>query len=363
MPENRRRGGKRVRKRRDLLTGLTLFLAVVLLIFLDGLANWERVTDPTDEKGVEEKDLYRPQDWSEEIVMETETAVWYRDRTRERFLSVNREWMENMRRAWVNFSKLVPEEIPRHVVPIPPPVVYEQGFEADLSAYRDLVRGLTEELNGEVVDLYPALAEWSGEYIYYPEQSSLTNRGAYYAAAQLLNVLEGASLPPLEDYDEELYYSEGNELTYLYSLPGSRGYCEQFTVQDDGGITSVKKAVFRKHEVGNGSIIASSVRHWAVVEGDGAEEAGTLLLIGDGSGKAMVPFLANHYRRVYYVPVAADHYFGTEVQPLGEIFEKYDVTRVVYVQWASRIGDQSRSAAISVFMGQEGETTDGEAAG
>ena len=363
MPENRRRGGKRVRKRRGPLAGLTLFLAVPLLICLDGLANWERVTDPVQERGVEEKDLYRPEGWSEEPVMETETAVWYSDRIRERFLSVNPEWMENMRRAWVNFSRLLPEETPRHVVSIPPPVVYEKGFEADLATYRDFVRELTEELEGEVVDLYPALAERSGEYIYYPEQSSLTNRGAYYAANQLLNSLEGTSLPPLEDYDEELYYSEGNELTYLYSLPGSRGYCEQFTVQDGGGVTSVKKMVLRKHEVGNGSVIASSVRHWAVVEGDGTEEAGTLLLIGDGSGKAMAPFLANHYRRVYYVPMAANHYLGTEVQPVEDIFEEYDVKRVIYVQWAPRIGDQSRSAAMSVFMRQGGETTDGESAG
>lgn len=361
MPEHKKRGGQCVPKGWRLLAGLSL--AVALLICLDGLANWERVTDPTEEKCVEEKDLYRPEGWSEEIVIKNQAVIQYADRTRQRFLSTNQEQMEQMRRAWVNFSRLLPEDVPRHVVPIPPPVIFEAGCEADAGVYREFLGELQAELGGEVIDLSDALAERSGEYIYYPEQSSLTNRGAYYAAAQLLNVLEGASLPPLEDYDEEMYYSPENELTYLYSLPGSRGYCEQFTVQDDGGITSVKKSVIRKHHVGHGSVIGSPVRHWAVVEGDGVEEAGTLLLIGDGSGKAMVPFLANHYRRIYYVPMAEDHYFGTEVQPLEEIFKEYDVMRVVYVQWAPRIGDQSRSAAISVFMEQEGGEADGKAVG
>lgn len=363
MPENRRRNGKRVRKRRGLLTALLLSLAMVLLIFLDGLANWERVTDPVQEKGVERKDLYRPDDWSEEIVMESKTAIWYQDRVRYRFLPMGQAQLENLLRSWKRLSGLIPENTERYVVPIPPPVVFEEGCDADAAAYRELLRNLTEELDGEVIDLYPALEERSGEYTYYGEETALTNQGAYYAANQLLTALEGEALPPLENYDEELYHGSDTDPTYLYSLPGSKGYCQQFTVGAGGEISSIKKALLRKHEVGSGSVIASQACHWAVVEGDGEEETGTLLLIGDRSGKVLVPFLANHYRRVYYVNLEEDLWLGTEIHPVEGIFEKYDVKRVIYMQWAPHIGDQSWCAAMSAFMGQEGGTSDGESAG
>lgn len=319
-------------------------LAIAVLFSLDWLANWERLQDPVEVRTVTAQDQYRPGKPSTEIISENEMAVWYADRVRYRYPAADLNRIETMLRAWEQFSTHVPPEVERYLVPIPPPIVFEAGFEGDLAAYRSLVEGLSQ--GAEIVDLYRVLEERKEEYTYYREREGLTNRGAYYAANELLEVLEGASLPPLEDYEEELYYRPDLENTYIYSLPESKGYCEAHIVTD-GTIKSVKRPVIRKSGAGTGSVLPTI--SWAVVEGDGPEERSSLLLIGDSSGKVLVPFLANYYHQVYYISLAWNGQADVRLQPVEEIIAEYDIRKIACVQSGPYMGSGSTAEALTAF--------------
>lgn len=345
---------------RILVLLLALPPAVVLLCCLDWLTNWEKAADPVMSRSVTEREQYRPDAWSDEIIMQDETTIWYEDRVRERFPTEGcEERIEYILRGWRNLSACISEGVDSYVVPIPTAILYEKEGEEDRKRYRDFIDELSTELGqaGQVIDLYEALAEWKEEYIYYSETMAITNLGGYYATNGLLQAMGEGTLPDLEEYEEELYYgvsASEDEITYLYSLPGSRGYCELFTIHENGQIQSAKKPTIRRGGAGTGSVIAGGNHSWAVVEGDGEEEAGTLLLIGDESAKAMVPFLANHFHKVYYVFLNWDPWFGTRHHSIDKIFEEYDVRKVVLAQWASDIGNADKMAAFQGFCKLDG---------
>lgn len=322
-----------------------LLLGIALLFFLDWLANWERLRDPTEEKTLTAREQYRPGERSPEIFSENEMAVWYADRVRYRYPAADLDRVEVMLQAWEDLSAHVPPEVEQYLVPVPPPIVFEEGYEGDLAAYRTLVRELSE--GAEVVDLYRILEERSGEYTYYLGSEELTNRGAYYAANELLEALEGENLPPLEDYTEELYYRSSLENTYLYTLPGSKGYCEAYTVTG-GAVQSVKRSALQKSGASAGSVLA--LVSWAVVEGDGEEDKGALLLIGDNSGKALVPFLANYYHRIYYLSLAWDGQAEARLQPVEDVIEEYGIRRIAYVQAGPYMGSGTTTRAFTAFI-------------
>ncbi len=335
---------------------LALPPALLFLGCLNWLTNWERerMADPVVRRNITEREQYRPDAWSEEIVTQDETTIWYEDRVRERFpTSGNAERTAYMLQGWKNFCACIPEGVDSCLVSIPVPILFEKEGAEDYRFYQDFIEGLSVGAGAEssVVDLYEALAVHKEEYIYYSETKALTNLGGYYAADGLLEAMGEEGLPALSEYEEELYYGTDalSELTYLYSLPGSRGYCELFTVEEDGEIRSRKKPILRKNGAGSGSVIAGTASryNWAVAEGSGGEEKGVLLLIGDSSAKAMVPFLAEHFQQVYYVFLNLDSCFGTEYHPIDRIFEEYDVRSVVYAQWASDIGRAGEMAAFN----------------
>lgn len=345
-------------KNKKLVLLLLLPPALLLLGYLHWLTNWERMADPVMARNITDKEKYRPDAWSGEIVTQDETAIWYEDRVREHFpMEGDQERIEYIMQGWNSFFEYIPEDVDSYIVPIPIPILYEKEGTADYQHYRNFVETLSErtEYKGEVIDLYETLAEHKDEYIYYSKTKALTNRGGYYAADGLLSAMGERGLPELEEYEEELYVmDESSELTYLYFLPGSKGYCEVFNIDDNGQIHSMKKPVLRKRGTGPGSVIVGSYRDWAVIEGDGEKEAGAVLLIGDNSAKVMTPFLANHFRQVYYVFLNWDYHFGTAYHPIDKIFEEYDIRKVVLAQWASDIGGVGEMTAFRELRRQGG---------
>lgn len=324
--------------------------ALLLLGCLYWLTNWERTADPVMARNITDRERYRPDAWSDEIIAQDGTAIWYEDRIREHFpMEGDQERIEYILQGWNSLFAYIPEGVDSYIVPIPIPILYEEEGTEDYQRYRNFIRKLSEraEHKGVVTDLYETLSEHKDEYIYYNETKALTNLGGYYAADGLLAAMGERGLPELAEYEEELYVmDEASELTYLYSLPECKGYCEVFTIDDNGRVRSMKKPVLRNAGAGAGSVIAGSHHNWAVVEGDGGKEEGAVLLIGDNSAKVMAPFLANHFQQVYYVFLEWDYYFGTEYHPIDKIFEEYDVRKVVMAQWASDMGGVGKMRAF-----------------
>lgn len=345
-------------RNRKLILLLVLPPVFLLLGYLHWLTNWEREADPVMARNITERERYRPDTWSDEIITQDETAIWYEDRVREHFPAEgSQERIEYLLKGWNGLFSYIPEGVDSYIVPVPIPILYEKEGTEDYNRYRSFMEALEKAAGnkGEVTDLYETLKEHREEYIYYGETRALTNLGGYYAADGLLAAMGEGRLPGLSEYEEELYVAdESRELTYLYSLRGSKGYCEVFTVDDGGQVHSMKKSVLRKRGAGPGSVIAGSGRNWAVVEGDGEEETGAVLLIGDNSAKVMAPFLSNYFQQVYYVFLEWDDCFGTEYHPIHKIFEEYDIRKVVLAQWASDMGAVGKMRAFGELRKKDG---------
>lgn len=345
-------------KNRKLFLVLLLPPAFLLLGYLHWLTNWERVTDPVMMRNITDEERYRPDGWSDEIITQNETSIWYEDRVREHFpTSGSQERIEYILQGWNSLLAYIPEGVDSYIVPIPIPILYEKEGTADYQRYRNFVKSLSEKTRdkSEVADLYETMSEHKEEYLYYRERGVLTNLGGYYASDGLLEAMGESGLPALAEYDEELHVmEEASELTYLYSLPGSKGYCEVFTVDDSGQVHAMKKPVIRDGGAADGTVIADGYHNWAVIEGDGGIEEGVALLIGDRSARVMAPFLANHFQKVYYVFLDWDYFFGTEYHPIDKIFEEYDIRKVVLAQWASDLGEVGEMTAFSELRKRDG---------
>lgn len=345
-------------KNRKLILLLLLPLAFLLLGYLHWLTNWERVADPVMSRNITDKERYRPDGRSGEIITQDETAIWYEDRVREHFpMDGDQERIAYILRGWNGLLAYIPEGVDSYIVPIPIPILYEREGTEDCRRYKDFIEGLSERTGdrGEVINLYETMSEHKEEYLYYGETGVLTNVGGYYASDGLLKAMGESGLPALAEYEEELYVmEEASELTYLYSLPGSKGYCEVFTVDDSGQVHAMKKPVIRDGGAADGTVIADGYHNWAVIEGDGGIEEGVALLIGDRSAKVMAPFLANHFQKVYYVFLDWDYYFGTKYHPIDKIFEEYDIRKVILAQWASDIGEVGEMTAFSELRKRDG---------
>lgn len=266
----------------------------------------------------------------------------------------DRERSRKMAENWKNFLQVVPGQVKNYILPIPEPIIYEEGFESDYKAYEDFLELLSGQLgeNSEVINISEDLEKYKAEEIYFKCKSSLTCRGGYYAAGSVLKKLDKGSIPDLDMYEEELYHTpDGNsdEADYLYTLPGSKNYCEIFNIQDNGKVISWKSPIIRKGEVEEGTVMGGEFFDWAVVEGDGEPERGVLLLMGDISAKMMVPYLANYYNRIYFVCLEGNGDFGTRYNPVEDIFEEYQISEIVYAQKASDIGVSALSAALGNF--------------
>lgn len=345
-------------RNRKLILLLVLPPVFLLLGYLHWLTNWERKADPVMARNITDREQYRPDAWSDEIITQNETAIWYEDRVREHFPAEgSQERIEYLLKGWNGLFSYIPEGVDSYIVPVPIPILYEKEGTEDYKRYRNFMEALEKAAGnkGEVTDLYETLKEHKEEYIYYGETRALTNLGGYYAADGLLAAMGEGGLPELAEYEEELYVmDDSRELTYLYSLRGSKGYCEVFTINDSGKIRSMKKPVLRKGGTADGAVIADGYHNWAIIEGDGGKEKGTVLLIGDRSAKVMAPFLANHFQQVYYVFLEWDDYFGTRHHPIHTIFEEYDIHKVVLAQWASDIGAVGEMTAFGELRKKDG---------
>lgn len=338
-------------------------LALVSAVLLDRLTNIDRKKDPLDQKVMEEKDIYREQGWSELVISENEDRVIYEDRERERFSAGDvRERASYFTDIWNHMCQYLPNTIEKYVIPVPAPIMYEAGYEEDRDAYQEYLRLLREGLNSDTKlgDISERLAGHIEEGCFYRYSNSLSNRGGYYAAEALLEMTGEEPLPALTEYREELYPAsdEGDvfDYTYLYTLPGSKNYCEVFRKDDEGQIHSRKYPVISRREKQSGSVVTGESYEWIVIEGDEEEES--VLLIADDSGKAMAPYLANRCHKVILVDLEWGRAFGTGEYSVENFLRQYHITKVVCAQNASKMGLAGNSRVLNKFVKEDGEMYD-----
>lgn len=346
---------RRMRWSRRILSVAGIGIMLVLTVFLDRLVNMDRQNDPTDKRTMEATDIYRDLGYSELILLQDEREVIYEDRKRTRFSTADiQERASYLTKVWERMCEHIPENIVKYVIPLPTPILYEDGYEEDQKAYQEYVSLLYKNLNPdtEVLDISESLKIHADEGIFYRYLDSLSNRGGYYAAEVLFERTGEKELPMLSEYYEELYsiYGEGDAIdpTYLYTLPNSQNFCEVFRKNNEGEINSNKCPVIIKRGQQGGSVVAGGSYEWAAIEGDGTE--GAVLFLADSSGKAMAPYLANCYRKVIIVSMNWGEAFGSKAYSIENFLEEYGITTVILAQDSSKMGTVGESHVLNKFM-------------
>lgn len=359
-----------------------LILILPLLFFLEYLAEGGGETDPAEKVQIMEKDRYNGygleenQQLSDTILYETEEVVCYSDRLITRF-RYEPENFDYVAAAVKGVKRECPSIEEVYVLPIPPRVTVEDGYTEDRETYSEYLAQLSEKLadTAALVDVISELEAHGEEYLFFRTEESWTARGAYYGTSVLCEAL-GIEPFSLADYEEYMYnsfygklyqssirrYSEessiGGQLRaipddqlYYYLLPEGANREELFKLED-GKIEKITRPSITPSRTGPTAFIGADYL-WAVVQGDGllkdtAEES--LLLVCDGKGKILAPFLANYYKNVYVVNIKG--YDGLS-EALAAIVEKYNIKDFVLAQASADIGDRGNSMAMNGFINYE----------
>ena len=348
--------------------------ALVLLMYLEFLMEGQKEPDPTEKVQVMAKDLYNGyglegnQELSDVIIYENEEVSCYADRILRRF-SYDESQVQNTAGAVQGMKDQNPSLEHIYVMPIPPKVVLEEGYEADQDAYQAYLERMASSLPEwtSLVDVLPELAGHEEEYVFFRTEDSWTAKGAYYGSSVLGRAM-GLEPFSLENYEEYMYnsfkgsllqkYEDDPQLAgrlgempedrvYYYLLPDGKN---RERIEKEEGQWSVQPAI--SHAAGGLGTFVSGGYLSAVVEGDQKRKMTgeeTLLLICDDRGKLLAPFLANYYKAVYVINVTEDTGFSAD---MAGILAEYGVKHVVWAQSSLYMGDMSYCGAVNGFLNQ-----------
>lgn len=363
---------------RILAAAVAVILGIGLLVILEGHANILLAPEPT-EAALQQEPEYNALGMrysdalSTEILYEDDALVCYSDRTLRKF-SYNPANTEYLAQTLTGLRSHCPQIENLLVMPIPMRITLEAGWEGEAEEYREYMDLLEKTLPSGVtlVDAYPVLEQHKDEYIFFRTEDSWTARGGYYGMEALGDAL-GIETLPLEQYEEYMYrtYNGGlwssalgksedkpeiksiieeleSDPLYYYLLPNGTNRMATMS-KVEGVIVSVKRPLIAVSE-GGINVFAGGDWEAAMVEGDGlnSKKSGeTLLMVTDGRGQIILPFLANYYEQIYVVDIQENGWFSAVI---NDIVATYNIKDVIITQRVSRLGDCSYSLALNDFV-------------
>lgn len=200
------------------------------------------------------------------------------------------------------------------------------------------------------IDVYSALYNRRGQYIYYRTDNGLTALGGYYSYAAIARRLEisNRSLSQFNieyvkhDFYGDLYRAPSGstgawssssapyrkvspDIISLYTYSGNREY---LVTQKDSGGEKVYHTLYPRHRMALGSETDIYFGGQAAVTEirSSAPYRGKLLVFGDKTAAAYLPFLANHYGEV----VLVDLYYARSSDLKQLALEEYDQILLAY---------------------------------
>lgn len=353
---------------------IAVLFSIVCILAQSIITNQKQ--DETMEQNPMEKDQYNGYglengtELSKVIVGENDSLICYEDRILRKFSYdiENIERTSDLTRGLITRCPAI-EHV--YVVPIPQRIVTEEGYDSEKQLYQQYIDEISTNLpdEAEVVDVLPALEEHEGEYLFFRTEDSWTAKGAFYGMEELCNRM-GIEAFPLSRYEEYMYNSFKGDLAYqvnmsniqydswpydrvyYYLIPGSENKAEIIYTTEDGNTICYKKPVITCSARNTGSFITSNYTR-AIVEGETTEKSHKdkyVLVIGDETGKLLVPYLKDYYDGVYLVNVRQDRNFYTDID---EIVNQYQITEVVFAQRAVEMGKLGYDLALNEFCGQQ----------
>lgn len=301
-------------------------------------------------------------------LLENDNVVCYEDRAFYRF-HYEEENAENATAIVQGLLECCPNLEQIYVMPVPPRILAEEGYQADAAQYQTYIEKLGYRMPGKctVLDVSENVAAHKEEYIFYRTEDAWTSRGAYYGAQVFLEET-GRAVVPLEQYEEyignqfegsmkfhedidaleyEGLFSVNNPLVY-YWLKDSPDRVEIILFDDDGKKQGYKKALFTPSSVNLSSIIESDYAR-AVVEGksmDGKKLDEYLLLIGDRKGKLLVPYLKDYYAGIIVIKISEDPFLYDDINTL---IKEYNIKEVLWAQNSLELAKTGYYRALYYF--------------
>lgn len=377
--------------KKNLIIINAILLFIIALVALDFFVNLEFKKDLSQTRKIMKADQeiayrenYEP---SQKIFYADDNFVYYKDRLLKHF-KYKAGSVENFVRGWNNLSKEIPKDVNLYVVPIPTAILVEDRHQSDIDLYQKFYTDLETSLKGQtkVIDILEDLNLYKNDYVFYKASStssSITALGGYYGANKVLSTIGVNPYLKLSDYQHHLYVDHilnissqaltqfeknsqeykllkaiPNDWTHYYKLYDSFNVSEVFYLDDNDKLLSKKRPTLVKSGLGSGAIIGSQIFEHAVVEGDRKSEVKkdkTLLYISDNSGKYLLPYLSNYYKKVYYINSESNLTLGSEKNRLAEIFKNYDIDEVVYSQNSFDMANFKSNLLIKRYLEKEGE--------
>lgn len=352
-----------------LAASLCLVLALVFLYALERLADINQEGDPTTRVQMMIKDisynqygLENNQQLSTEPIEERNGAIRYSDRYLVRFQGENDD-IRHAKEIVSAMRRQCPEIRDFYMLPIPPRIVTEAGYEEERQKYLAYMETFKDTFakTAQVVDVLPALEAETEQYLFFRTENAWTARGAYYGSRELCKALH---IEPfvLEAYDEHMYtifsgslyqifgqseQDEGAPLgdpVYYYALPDTKN--RETLVTMDG--RQYQRPVFSSSASGLDTFVGTG--RYAVIDGDEKNEEtkdSSIMLICDPDGKLLAPFLANYYETVFVVNIYEYEDFSKD---FSSILRTYGIEDIVWAQTSQNMGSVSRGRALNRFV-------------
>lgn len=345
---------------------MVLIISVVFVLIctftevgIDRLVAFNNELQSSTEREIEEGDML----YSDEVLYEDETLICYSDRIMFRFkLNMdNVGYITKIAEGVLNKCENI-ENL--YVMPIPNAILVEDSqMETQYEQYMEALKSELPE-KAVLVDSYQSLKTHTYDYIYFKTADSWTTLGAYYGLRDFSEAA-GFEVKLLGEYWEYQYNTFQGELSmyepldevddadliedhvHYYILPGTKNRVEE--TRYDNGVATVSKKPLITPSYRNTGMFISNGYYNAVVEGESTVEKNKgkyLMVICDGAGKIMVPFLKDYYDGVYVVNIMRDEGL---INTINDVLTKYNITDVLYIQNVMNMGVNSYSSALNRF--------------
>lgn len=189
--------------------------------------------------------------------------------------------------------------------------------ESASSDQKDALQKITSKISDDVniVPLYDELISQRKEYIYFRTDHHWTAKGAYYAYASFCkskqitpNNLKDYNKTFFGDFAGSFYIGTGR----LPSLKKDKFYVYYPVNSEDLTLKYTNKngVVINGNVIGDASSIGETLKYSAFIEGDNPftsiennklTDGSSCIVIKDSFGNSLIPYLADHYQKIYAI--------------------------------------------------------------
>ncbi|MGM9566575.1 MAG: DHHW family protein [Clostridia bacterium] len=353
---------------------ILMFLFCVGCIFLQNFVDAWSKTVSEEESHSEKKDMYNNyglgnnETLSEKKLVEDDRLAIYEDRIVRlaNYEPNNAAYAATAANAILEKAPAI-DEI--YIMPVPGRVVFEKGYEDRRTKYEAFVEELGKNVSQAVTVLNPLseLEQHQEEFIYFRTDDTWTMQGAFYGTQIFRKALGYEEEENLDAYRvymmglftgglkaEAISRYSGSEWSesiaiieddpFFIHIKGDNPNREELTFQNsENQRETIKRNTIQMNGDGPSSVIGGSYYH-SIVEGNGE---GSLILLGDTTGKLLISYLSEIYEKIYVVNITRDDEF---IQNLDAVCSEYGVHQVLWVQRGDKMGDRSYMNALNPFL-------------